>query len=360
MVRRSILHLRPIPGHPGPGAGSAACGPEAEDFFQRITPVWEWTPAGAFLDLTGTERLYGRGLDGADHVCRQALGVLPLAAAGSAPTRLAARLASWVAARAGGGALYVKPLQVAVFLKPYPVDFLPGRRSAVVRLRQLGVRTLGDLQIVPRDLLRSVFGNDGHHFADEAWGRNVRSVEPDSAGRTGKGTGGGLIVGVRLARPVSAENVQRALRRGLAVRALTHCPGAPLQHGRWFLTAFWPEGRSHSTSVKGPGHGGWKSWQGLVEVLWRRLPRVRKGLLGLELAAGSAAGASAAQGHLFPEDAADCRLADVMRRFRASPDPRLGPACEDLLQARGTVWYGPGSGNDSPVRGLVDGRSPGQ
>ena len=67
MTRRSILHLRLAdPGStkvPGPATGGTT--ELLADFCRRTSPAWDLTPGGAYLDLTGTERMYGRGIDGA-------------------------------------------------------------------------------------------------------------------------------------------------------------------------------------------------------------------------------------------------------------------------------------------------------
>ena len=326
----------------GAGTGSLA------EFCRRTTPTWELTSGGAYLDLTGTERLYGRGVDGAAHVSRLARKTGGILAAGAAPTRLAAQLASLTAARAGGGVLVVVPAQVAVFLMSFPVDFLPGRRSAIIRLQKLGVRTFGDLQIVPRTLLGSVFGESGGRLADEAWGRVTGLSANGTRAAAGDPTHLELVVGVRLARPVSSEQVGSALCRGLAVRALTLCPGGPASRGRWRLTGLWSTGRCGTSLRRGPEPSGWKSWLGLVDLLWRRLPLRRQGLLGLELRAESPGACPYLQGNLFPADEADNRLADVMRLSRRYSEAPLGLACEDLLVSRGAVWYGPGGGMSKP------------
>jgi len=350
MAARSILHLR-LAGPDSGGMDGAGTGSLAE-FCRRTSPVWELTPGGAYLDLTGTERLYGRGADGAAHVSRLARDTGGVLAAGAAPTRLAAELASLTAARAGGGVLSIVPAHVAVFLQPFPVDFLPGRRYVVNRLRRLGVTTLGDLQVVPRTLLRSVFGEGGPRLADEAWGRATGFPAHDKRSVTGNPTDLGLVAGVRLVRPVSSERMRSALCRGLAVRALILCPGGPASRGRWRLTAEWAEGRQDSSSVRGPESPGWKSWLHLLELLWKRLPFRRQGLLRVELRAESPGGFSSRQGNLFPADEADCRLAEVLRRVRRGSGTRLGPACEDLLVSRGAVWYGPVIGISKPGQGF--------
>ena len=346
MAPRSILHLRffgPDSEEPDEKSGALA------ELCRRTTPAWVLKPHGAYLDLTGTERLYGRGLDGLEHISRLAGEIGGIRATGAGPTRLAARLASLTAARAGGGLFSVAPGMAPVFLQAFPVDFLPTSPSVTRRLHQLGVRTLGDLQVVPSVLLKSIFGESGRRLALQAWGRST-----ESAGKEiGKGVAGSvpleLVVGVGLSRPVCSSPVGSALRRGLAVRALTSCPGGPASRGKWRLTGFWPESGRGSSTVQGPANPGWKSWLGLVELLWGRLPHRRKGLVGLELRAQPPGAAFPSQGNLFPDDEADCRLAEVMRRARLTSVPRLGPACEDLLSARGAVWYGPGG--DRPKYG---------
>lgn len=339
MAPRSILHLRffgPDSEVPDEKSGALA------ELCRRSTPAWVVKPHGAYLDLTGTERLYGRGLDGLEHISRLAAEIGGIRATGAGPTRLAARLASLTAARVGGGLFSVAPGMASVFLQAFPVDFLPASPSVTRRLHHLGVRTLGDLQVVPPVLLKAIFGENGGRLAREAWGRAAESTRMETGNRGRDSSPLELVVGVGLSRPVSSFPLGSALRRGLAVRALARCSGGPASRGIWRLTGFWPEGRRGSSTVRGSAHPGWKSWLGLVELLWKRLPHRRKGLVGLELRAQPPGMAYSTQGNLFPDDEADCRLAEVMRRTRLASGPRLGPACEDLLSCRGVVWYGPG------------------
>jgi hypothetical protein len=364
LTSRSVLHLRLVGNDLD--AGGRIPAPSLADFCRRTTPHWELSSRGAFLDLTGTERLYGRGLDGAAFVCRLALDHLALEnlasnlptennrgplAVGTGPTRLAAGLASLIAARCGGGVLAVVPDQVSVFLQPFPVNFLPARRSVVHRLRQLGVRTLGDLQVVPRSLLGSVFGPDGRRLVDEASGYGTGVISADLGTAPQAASGLELVVGVRLHRPVSSARVVSALCRGLAVRALTCCSGSPASRGRWRLTAKWAAGSGDSVSTPGPCTRGWQSWLGLVDLLWKKLPHRRQGLLALELRAESSGPVLPRQGSLFAAHEADGRLEDVLRLSGKHTSARLGPASEGLLVSRGAVWYGPGAGMSKPGQG---------
>lgn len=359
MTLRSVLHLRLLEGNRNAFETSPAN--SLADFCRRTTPHWELSSRGVFLDLTGTDRLYGRGIDGATLVSRLALDDLgsnllpednrePLAA-GTGPTRLAAELASLIAARFGGGVLAVIPEQVSAFLQPFPVGFLPARRSVVNRLRQLGVRTLGDLQVVPRNLLGSVFGSDGRRLADEALGFGTGVVSENNKASSDSSSGLELVVGVRLPRPVSCDRLVTALCRGMAVRALACCPGSPASRGRWRLTARWADGSRDSVTAAGPRTPGWQSWHGLVDQLWNKMPPRRQGLLGADLRAEAPGKVPPRQGSLFAACEADGRLEDVLRLSGKQSTARLGPASEGLLVARGAIWYGPGAGMSKAPQG---------
>ena len=147
-----------------------------EGFCAEVTPAWALGDQGLELDLSGTDRLYGPGLDGAVKIARLACHHFPFAAGGLAATMLAARLASDLARRLGGGILAVPPPNLASFLAGFPIEFLPTTGGR--RLRQLGVRTLGDLQVVSADLLRVVFGPAGPRLSLAAAG--IGKVAPRS------------------------------------------------------------------------------------------------------------------------------------------------------------------------------------
>jgi hypothetical protein len=97
---------------------------------------------------------------------------------------------------------------------------------------------------------------------------------------------------------------------------------------------------------------GLNCWLALVDQLWKRLPDRRKGVLGLELAAGPLESSVARQGELFPADMADRRLADAVRRARTISEVGLGLACDGLLREPGAVWYGEEQGPPSEMQGF--------
>lgn len=321
---RRILHLRS--GGPGfPGDIAAFC--------RATTPRWELTGDGALLDISGTDRMLGPGLDGVETLCRRAGG----ATAGAGPTILAARLASRLAGVLGGGAYDVREGSVGSFLALFPIVFLPARPGEIDRLRQLGVRTLGDLQVVPRALLKAVFGDRGRELADEAAGVSGRTLVPESGRGREESSGLALVAGLRLTRPLNDRGAESALLRGLAMRALAACPDGPAERSTWRLAAGHPGPGRDTAYASGRGGGGWSAWVAHLDLLWRRLPRRRTGIILVELHASPPRGASFRQESLFEEDRRDRRLALALARSRGA----VGVAGEELLRAWGGRWFGP-------------------
>lgn len=338
---RRILHLR---------SGRTASPGEFLDLCRGATPLWELTADGALLDISGTDRLHGPGLDGIETLCRRA----GCPAAGSGPTVLAARLASRLARHWGGGMFAVGEGSVAAFLARFPVACLPARPGEVARLRRLGVQTCGDLQVVPPDLLKAVFGERGRELADEAAGRSGRSLVRRDGVLREDVSGLELVAGVRLDRPLSAAGAGLALRRGLALRALALCPEGPGRRPLWRLTVMRPDRSLDQAAARGPDRSGWSAWTGLVDLLWERLPRRRTGLLGAELHASPPRPAGPLQPALFPADEIDRRLAAVLARIRRGPGGAVAVAGEERLRAWGARWFGPGEDISRAGRGLVD------
>lgn len=338
---RRILHLR----NGGPGFPR-----DLKRFCEGATPRWEITDDGALLDISGTDRLHGPGLDGATSLCLRAGG----ATGGAGPTVLAARLASRLAHRWGGGVYVVDEGSVRAFLAVFPIRFLPALPREVDRLRQLGVRTCGDLQAVSRPLLKAVFGARGWELADEAMGVSGRSLRRRTVVGRDETSGLDLVTGIRLSRPLNDVPAERALRRGLAMRALARCSHGPADRKTWRLTVVRPGIGNDQSYARAPDHGGWSAWVGLLEILWRRLPRRRTGLVGAELHASPARKGGGRQETLFEEDRRDRRLAETLARLEGV----IGVAGEDLLQGWGGRWFGPGEEQSPKRRGLVDGGGP--
>ncbi len=132
----------------------------------------------AFLDVTGTDRLFGPPLVLARTIKRRIREEVGLtASAGIAPNKFLAKLASDV--EKPDGLVEVRAGEEVAFLHPLPVERLWGVGQVTARkLRKMGIETIGQLARVPVSLLERQFGKTGAHLHELAWGRDDRPVEP--------------------------------------------------------------------------------------------------------------------------------------------------------------------------------------
>lgn len=149
------------------------------DIFALFTPLVEPLSLDeAFLDVTGTERLFGEPKDLAAVIrqrVRDEVGLTVSAGVGS--SKLVAKIASDM--NKPDGLMVVPPGSEIVFLAPLPVAKLPGVGPAVQKqLSVLGVRTIGDLANVPLVLATAKLGQVGFFLHQAALGIDDRPVEP--------------------------------------------------------------------------------------------------------------------------------------------------------------------------------------
>jgi DNA polymerase-4 len=132
----------------------------------------------AYVDLTGTERLFGPPVKTARLIQRRVAEELRLSiSVGMATNKLVAKVASDYRKPAGFTA--IPPGREAEFLAPLPVEKLPGVGPALLgQLHDRGVATVGDLARVPPHLLRLSFGEWGELLAHRARGEDLRRVTP--------------------------------------------------------------------------------------------------------------------------------------------------------------------------------------
>lgn len=132
----------------------------------------------AYVDLTGTERLFGPPVETARRIQKRVEDELALTiSVGVAANKLVAKVASDY--RKPAGFTHVPAGEEATFLAPLPVERLPGVGPALLsQLRDRGVATVGDLARVPAHLLRLSFGEWGELLAHRARGEDPRPVTP--------------------------------------------------------------------------------------------------------------------------------------------------------------------------------------
>jgi DNA polymerase-4 len=131
----------------------------------------------AFLDMTGSEQLFGdpesigRRLKA---VIREATGGLT-ASVGLSATKYVAKVAS--ACRKPDGLTVVRPEEAKTWLAPLPVSWLWGAGpKAQARLHQLGLHTIGDVAHADPRLLSVKLGRAGIHFHKLAQAEDPRPV----------------------------------------------------------------------------------------------------------------------------------------------------------------------------------------
>ncbi|MDF1578360.1 MAG: DNA polymerase IV [Desulfobulbales bacterium] len=147
--------------------------------FHRFTPLVEPISLDeAFLDVTGSGRLFGTGAEIAADIRKTISRETGLtASAGVASSKLLAKIASDL--QKPDGLTVVEPGREREFLAALPINKLWGVGQTTLKsLRMLSVRTIGDLTRLPLELLTSKYGKHGVHLFYAARGIDNRPVEP--------------------------------------------------------------------------------------------------------------------------------------------------------------------------------------
>jgi len=145
------------------------------DFSPLVEPV---SVDEAFVDLSGTDSLFGSPLDAVRLIKRRILAETGLtASAGLAANKFVAKVASEL--EKPDGLVVVVAGDEARFLGALPIERLWGVGRVMAKaLGDLGFTTIGQLQRAPRSILGRRFGKHGEALHDLAFGRDDRPVEP--------------------------------------------------------------------------------------------------------------------------------------------------------------------------------------
>jgi DNA polymerase-4 len=189
-ARRRCPHAVFLPGDHDLYAQVSA---QVHEVFRSVTPHVEPLALDeAFLDVTGSIRLFGSARAIAELVRERIAAELELACSvGGATNKFLAKLASKAAkprivagrVEPGRGIVLVAPGQELAFLHPLPVTALWGVGPATLaRIERFGVRTVGDLaRIDPGALVSALGAAQGRHLHELSWARDDREVESDRA-----------------------------------------------------------------------------------------------------------------------------------------------------------------------------------
>jgi len=147
------------------------CSQQVYAVLQSFTPVVEMASIDeAYLDMTGTERLYGPPLRAA-HLLHQRIKAETRlnCSIGIATSRLVAKITSDQAKP--NGILWILPGQEAAFLAPLDVRKVPGVGKVTEKnLHLLGIRKVGDLARLDDAFLEERFGKWGLALAGKSHG----------------------------------------------------------------------------------------------------------------------------------------------------------------------------------------------
>ena len=139
--------------------------------LNRFSPKVEMASIDeAYLDLTGTARLFGPPLRAA-HLLHETIGEETglNCSLGLAGSRLVAKVSSDQAKP--NGVLYILPGQEAAFLAPLEIRKIPGvGKQTEASLQKIGIRRVGDLANLEESFLASRFGKWGLALAGKARG----------------------------------------------------------------------------------------------------------------------------------------------------------------------------------------------
>ncbi len=142
--------------------------------LNRFSPQVEMASIDeAYVDLTGTERLWGPALKAA-HALHEAIRTETSlkCSLGLASSRLVAKVSSDQAKP--NGVLYVLPGQEARFLAPLEIRKIPGvGKKTEASLQKLGIHKVGDLAALDETFLASHFGRWGLALAGKARGQDA-------------------------------------------------------------------------------------------------------------------------------------------------------------------------------------------
>lgn len=269
-----------------------------EILFQFTPLVEPLSLDEAFLDVTGSETLFGSARDIAIWIKKEILQRTGLiASVGVAPNKFLAKIASDL--EKPDALVVVEPDQVQEFLVPLPVSRLWGVGNATAKeFQKMGIETIGDLQQLSRETLIHRFGRGGDRFWELSHGIDHRKVIPDREAKsvsheTTFPTDLHDIETLRCWLQDLAEQVARRLRRSELKGKTIHLK----MRFADFHTITRSQTLSHSTNLTN------ELSHVAIELLNQALPQHHKGirLIGVGVS-GLEHGQQLQQRQLFPDD----------------------------------------------------------
>jgi DNA polymerase IV len=153
--------------------------------FEKFTPLVEPLSLDeAFLDVTGSEKLFGPAESIGRAIKQEIRERLRLVASvGVAPNKFLAKIASDL--KKPDGFVVVDSAHVQEFLDPLPVGRLWGVGKVTGQVfEKLGIHTIRQLRQLPVEFLRQRFGSSGDHLWELSQGLDDRPVVPEQEAKS--------------------------------------------------------------------------------------------------------------------------------------------------------------------------------
>jgi DNA polymerase IV len=158
----------------------------AGEVVSFYTPLWEPVRSGhIYLDMTGTDRLWGKATDAASRISREIETRTGLSATiGVAGNKTVSSIASRI--KSNASVMDVEPGTEAAFLAPLRVSALPGIGFARTRLleNELAIERIGQIAALDPLSLSCLFGRDARMIHDRARGIDPTPVTPPEVSPT--------------------------------------------------------------------------------------------------------------------------------------------------------------------------------
>jgi DNA polymerase-4 len=138
----------------------------------------------SFLDVTGSEKLFGSALKIAKEIKKRIFESTGLtASAGIAPNKFLAKIASDL--KKPDGLVEIKPEEVQDFLRDLPISKLWGVGKATEEiLKGMGILRVGQLAAYPMETIERKLGKFGRELVALARGEDDRPVVPESEAKS--------------------------------------------------------------------------------------------------------------------------------------------------------------------------------
>jgi DNA polymerase IV len=133
-----------------------------------------------FMDLTGTELLYSKGVEDIARKIKERIKneIAITVSVGVSHNKFLAKLASDL--KKPDGLIIIRPGEEIALLAPMPITKLWGVGEATARiLKGINVVTIADLRKVDIGILERYLGKSGPELYNLAWGKDDRPVVPD-------------------------------------------------------------------------------------------------------------------------------------------------------------------------------------